>query len=117
MRVLALAIAVLAWGSPVIAAHAVNAHDASVAVLACGSDVAPYASDPLPTGPWQAGSDPAAEPDGDTAGPEPVAPEAVALLGGMGLDAPRASRLHHRATSAEDTMDRAILPVVQPPRG
>jgi hypothetical protein len=119
--VLAVAIAALAWSLPAGAFHAVDAHDVNVPALACGADApsldACSSSGPVPTGPSRAETDPAAESDSDTVGSEQPAPEALVAFGGSGLDAPRSSRLDLRSTSAEDTMDRAILPVVQPPRG
>ena len=118
--VLALALAALALGSPAGASHAVGAHDVGAPALACGHDAATldaFASGRLPAGPSQPATDPAEDPDQDTLEPEQEAPEALPVFGGVALDAPRANRLDQRSTAAEDTMDRAILPVVQPPRG
>ena len=114
--VLALAIAALAWGSPAGAcASAVNAP-----ALVCAGGAATlddFSSGPLSTEPSRPATDPAEDADQDTLEPEQGAPEALPVFGGMALDAPRANRLDKRSATAEDTMDRAILPVVQPPRG
>jgi hypothetical protein len=118
--VLALAFVALAWGSPAGAAHAVNAPDVSGPAVVCAGDAATldaFASGPLSSGPSQPATDPAEDADRDTLEPEQEAPEALPVFGGMALDAPPANRLDQRSATAEDTMDRAILPVVQPPRG
>ena len=118
--VLALAIAAVAWCSPDAGAHGVRTHDVQVATLARGDAApldAPFSSGPLSSGSSEATTDPAADPDGDSLGSEREAPEALPVFAGNGLEAPRPSWFDHHSSASDDTMDRAIVPVVQPPRG
>lgn len=118
--VLALAIVVIASVAPARPAHAVRAHGTSVATHMQSGDAARLdvtSSGPRSSGPAQNATDPATDPDQDTLGSEREAPEAVPAFDGIGLVAPRASRVERRSTRVEDAVYRAVLPAVQPPRG
>src|SRR5262245_39557 len=117
---LALAISTIAGELPARSAQAASADETSVAILRCGgAALRVWAARACPRSRVSAPSadDPATDSESDTLGSERAAPEAVPALGGTALDAPQSSRVQHRATPAEDAVTRAILPVVQPPRG
>jgi hypothetical protein len=111
LTVLALAISAIAGGE-MRSPHAASAGKIGLVAIVPGA----CCDSKDPTVPLTQAStqDPA---DQDVLGPEREAPGALPAFDLTALDAPRSSRVEHRATPAEAAVSRSILPVVQPPRG
>src|SRR5262245_29810098 len=101
--VIALAIAVIACAMPMRPAFAASHHGTSVVVLGHADDAARLdattSSGPRSNASAQNSTDPATDPDQDSMGTEREAPEALPVIGGIGLVAPHASRIELRSTS------------------
>src|SRR5262245_12221332 len=116
VTVIALAISAIAGGA-MLSPHAASAGEIGPVALVPAAEYVDASSSSLPpTGAAQTPDDPEQD-AADTLETEREAPGAMAAFDLTALDAPRSSRVEHRATPAEAAVSRSILPVVQPPRG